>query len=90
MYVVGGNIVELRNNFNWDNNRLNNKLSRQWAKMQKTAKFKEFYHLYIQKTSDLFFEFSKQGNLIFQNKPITNTKHKYLTFFIITNPFLEI
>ena len=27
MYVVGGNIVELRNNFNWDNNRLNNKVS---------------------------------------------------------------
>ena len=79
MVVADFNSLELRNNFNWNNAKLNQKLSHLWQKFNKIIHFKEhrdYYHSFLQKTRDLFLEFSSEGNLIYQNRPLTDSESR--------------
>lgn len=80
MVVADFNSLELRNNFNWNNAKLNQKLSHLWQKFNKIIHFKEhrdYYHSFLQKTRDLFLEFSSDGNLVYQNRPLTDSESRY-------------
>lgn len=79
MVLVEGKSLELLNNFDWDNTTLNQKLFILWEKLHKYLKIKEqgiFYHFYMERTSDVFLEFTKDNLLLYQSKPFENPEHK--------------